>query len=220
MTQIRSAWNVRVAGSMRWYPRRGIARRTICASVVVVLIGSSDPARIPFFAVLEDHVGERLLVGGRNQVGCGRSLRAVHPHVQRIVAPEAEAAAFSFELHRGHTQIRQRSVDAGNATLVEHARQVAIIRVHQLHAVTEPGERFRRNPQRLRVAIESEDARRSGLEQRSRVAAQAHGAIDEQPASRWREECHRFGDHHRFVQGCGHERQIPKSASARASASV
>src|SRR3954470_11180046 len=44
LTQIRSAWKVRVAGSMRWYPRLGIARRTICASCAVVVTGASRRA--------------------------------------------------------------------------------------------------------------------------------------------------------------------------------
>jgi hypothetical protein len=92
--------------------------------------------------------------------------------------------------------------------------------VHQLHAIAEAGEGFRRHPQRLGVAIESQDPRRSRLEQRARMAAETYRAIDEQPASRGRKERHRFGDQYRFVQGCGHERQIPKSASARASVSV
>src|SRR5579884_2915971 len=39
LTQMRSAWNVRVAGSIRLGPRRGIARRTIDASCPVVVIG-------------------------------------------------------------------------------------------------------------------------------------------------------------------------------------
>ena len=41
---MRIAWNVRVAGSIREYPLRGIARRTTSANRPVVVIGAWDRA--------------------------------------------------------------------------------------------------------------------------------------------------------------------------------
>jgi hypothetical protein len=104
-----------------------------------------DPARDApgkaFFAVLEDHVGEILLVHVGQQVGGRRALRLIHPHVQRLVAPEAEPAPFRVELQGRHPQVRQHAVDEIQAPRIEDRAELAVIRVHELDAIAPGGER-------------------------------------------------------------------------------
>ena len=53
--------------------------------------GAGDGARMPLLAELEDDVGEIALGGLRHHVGGARAF-AAHPHVERAVEPEREAA--------------------------------------------------------------------------------------------------------------------------------
>ena len=87
--------------------------------------------------------------------------------------------------------------------------------MHQLDAVAPGRERFARARERVGIAIEADDARGAGFEQRARVAAESDGAIDEQAAALGPQELDDGRGHH------GHVRhQIPDSDNARASSSV
>ena len=55
---------------------------------------------VPFLTEPVDHVRQRPLVRVAYGLGRGRSLRRVHPHVERFVAAEAEASSRRIELHR------------------------------------------------------------------------------------------------------------------------
>ena len=91
-----------------------------------------------------------------------------------------------------------------------------VVGVHQIDAVGEGRQGRTRERQRLVVAIEADDARRARLEQRTRVAAQAHGTIDED-AARFRAQLTQdLGGQDGDVNG----RHTPNSDSARASSSV
>ena len=108
--------------------------------------------------------------------------------------------------------------DGVDAALVEHAVQLAVVGVHELDAIAERGQRFARQRERRRVAIEPEHAIRAGFEQRAAVAAETDRAVDEQPAARRLEQLEHLGHHDRLVQRrpC----QMPNSDSAFASSSV
>ena len=89
--------------------------------------------------------------------------------------------------------------------------------MHELDPIAKTRERRSRVLQRIDVAIETNHAVGSGLEQRTAVAAESHGAVDEEPAACGIEQRHRLYDEHRFVR---REAHIPNSDSARASSSV
>ena len=118
----------------------------------------------------------------RDQIGGGVAAGAVHPHVERLVALEAEAAARRVELHRRDAEIGERAVDVIDLPAVEHLVDGAVVGVDQLDAIAPGRQRLAGARQRVEIAIEADDARRAGLEQRARVAAEADGAVDEQPA--------------------------------------
>ena len=143
--------------------------------------GARDAPRIAFLAVFEDHVGQVLLVHMSNQVRCRLPLRPIHPHVERLVATETEATALAVELHRGNAEIGQRPRNSVDASGVQHFFELSIIRVHQLDAITHGCERRTRDRQCLGVAIQPEDARRAGIDQRTCVTAEPDRAIDEKP---------------------------------------
>ena len=118
-TQMRIAWNVRVAGSIREYPLRGIARRTMSASrpVVVDRPRPAAPRRSP--APPAARAAPRRTGRSRRPASVRRPppaspprspARRVHPHVERLVAPEAEPPIRRVELHRRHAEIRQHPV--------------------------------------------------------------------------------------------------------------
>jgi len=71
--------------------------------------------------------------------------------------------------------------------------------VNQLNLRAERGKSVARAFQRPWIAVESDDSRRSGLEQRSRMPPEAHRAVDENSAALWREVLEHLGNHHRRV---------------------
>ena len=152
---------------------------------------------------MRDQVGRRF-VGG-----------AIHAHVERLVAHEAEAPAGRIELHRGDTEIRERAVDPGDVPALEHVVDGAIVGVHQLDAVAPGRQRFARARQRVEIAVEPDDPRGAGFEQRSRVAAEPDRAVDEQTALFGAQMLEDLGGHDRDVR-----HQMPNSDNARASSSV
>ena len=95
---------------------------------------------------------------------------------------------------------------------------LAIVSVHQLDAIAEGGEGVARDGQRVRIAIEADQAVGARVEERAAVAAETDRAVDEESATCRREDLDGFGHHDRLVLRL--HRQIPNSASARASSSV
>ena len=94
-----------------------------------------------------------------------------------------------------------------DAARVEHLDETAVVAVHQLdtrspNAVSASP----RSRQRVGIAIDPDQPRRAGLEQRPCVSAETHRAIDEHAAARRREMLEHLGHHHRFVH---HSHQCP-----------
>ena len=160
---------------------------------------AGDAAREALFAELEDRVGELAFRRAGDEVGGGVAAAAIHAHVERLVALEAEAAARRVELHRRHAEVGERAVDAVDLAAVEDVVDRAIIGVHELDAVAPRRQRFARAGERVEVAIEADEARRAGFEQRARVAAEADGAVDEQAAVLGTEVLEDRGGHDRDV---------------------
>ena len=102
-----------------------------------------------------------------------------------------------------------------NLPLVQDIGDRAVVGVDELDALAPRRERLGGARERVEVAIESDEPRRPGFEQRAGVAAETDRAVDEQAAVFGTEKLQDLGGHDRHVR-----HQIPNSASARASSSV
>jgi hypothetical protein len=71
--------------------------------------------------------------------------------------------------------------------------------VHERDPIAEVPKRLASPDERVGITIEPDQPFRTSLEQRTRVPSKAHGAIDEDAASRWRQVLEHLGHHHRFV---------------------
>ena len=132
--------------------------------------------------------------------------RAIHPHVERLVALEAESAARFVELHRRDAEIGERAVDERDAAAVEHV-------VERRGSRRGPARRdrprrdsvARAQRQRVAIAIEADEPRRARFEQRARVAAEAHRTIDEDAAAFRTQLPQHFGGQDRDVRASNPE---------------
>ncbi len=215
LTQMRSAWKVRVAGSIRCQPRAATARRTISASRPVVSMrdccraiddGARHLPRPPLFAELVDHVGELFLVDPIDQVRGGLAPRAIHPHVERLVAAKTETAALGVELHRRHAEIRQHPRHLADAVARRAPRRSRDSRRAPASRDRRTRERLARDGERVGVAIDPDQPRRATLEQHPRVTAEADRAIDESAAALRLQERSHFVDENRNVRRFRHGR--------------
>src|SRR5690606_24086123 len=71
---------------------------------------AGDATRLALLAVGPQHVGDLALLGLGQPLGGALAGIGVHPHVERAVAAEAEAALGHVELRRGHAQVEQYPV--------------------------------------------------------------------------------------------------------------
>src|SRR5439155_2724800 len=108
---------------------------------------------------------------------------AVHAHVERLVALKAESASLRVELQRRDPEVGERPVDDGDAAAVEHLVDRSIVGVHELDPVAPWGQRRASDGERVEVAVEANQARRAGFEQRACMSAEADGTVDEQTAA-------------------------------------
>ena len=135
----------------------------------------------------------------RDALGRGRPAGLIHPHVERLVAPEAEPAALGVELHRGHAEVGQGAGHLGRALRVEHGVEVAVVGMGQPHAIAIGGQRLGRHGERLGVAVDADHLVGAALEERPRVPAEAHGAVHVRAPALRLQEPHGLVDHHRKV---------------------
>ncbi len=83
----------------------------------------------PFVSIIPQH-GCNFIHAGRGQIlSDGLPAAVVHPHIQRPVSAEAEAALGLIELRRRHTQIEQQPIGLRHALLVQHPRKLGEWRV-------------------------------------------------------------------------------------------
>ena len=135
LTRMRSAWNVRVAGCLpgsRVGTARGDQRRRAGR---VRSIGASRPRRTIARAMrrakrsspsAEQRVGDlALAMRARSHCAAVWSGLVVHPHVERSILHEAEAALGCVELRRRNTEIEQHAVQLPvQPCLADAARRV------------------------------------------------------------------------------------------------
>ena len=146
--------------------------------------GPGNPARLAFFAIAIDHVGDFGLVGGVEKIGRTRPV-APHPHVERAVIGKRKAAFGLVELHRTDTDVKnhaidlcqpgiaQRFTDFGKAVVVQHQQRIGTLRGWQ----QPPG------ANRIGIAIERMHAR-TASDQRQRIAARAKRPVGHRRARR------------------------------------
>ena len=89
---------------------RQTARRLDAPSATGLDDRPRHPSCVALFAEFVNHVRQRSFIGGGQHVGRRRAARSVHPHVERLVSPEAESAIRRVELHRRHAEIGQHTV--------------------------------------------------------------------------------------------------------------
>ncbi len=123
----------------------------------------------------------------------------IHPHVEDFVAPERESASFGIELQRRHAQVGECAVDAIDASRIEHRRQRPVVGMDQLEAIAVRGERRRRERERVGIAVEADHARRTRVEERTRVSTEPDRTVHEESAAGRRQPRHHLGREHRFV---------------------
>ena len=153
----------------------------------------------------------------RNSAAVSPDLR--HPHVERAVGLEREAAVGAVELHRADADIERDGVDQADAALGERA-------VHLAEALLDQGQARVRDERpsrfdRIGVAIEADHSSRPRREHGARVAARSEGAVDHGLAVVDGERGDDFVDQHRHMwgracAGAGHdERPALRGGSGR-----
>jgi hypothetical protein len=128
---------------------------------------------------------------------------------------KAEAAAWTVELERRHTKIGKGAVNLADAAGVERGVDFAVVGVDERDAVGPRRQCVTGTRKRVLVAVETNHASGAGLEQRTRMAAEAHRTVDEQPAALGTKMLDHLGGQDGQVVD-----QMPNSASTRASSSV
>ena len=179
---MRIAWKVRVAGSFfmpGWWPS---ALRTIVGELAGPLDRPGgddrpgDAARLRLLAIMEEDVGDLGFVGAVDEVGGARPVLA-HPHVERPVGLEGEAALGLVELHRGDADIERDAVDRVDVAVGKRLTHPGETLRHKRQALPARGQRLA-IPDRFGIAIESEDAGRPFVEDGLGVSARAERAVD------------------------------------------
>ena len=179
--------------------RRELGRRLERCRCARLHDAARDAPREPLLAEPVDGVGDLFLVRPAQQIRGGRARRRVHPHVERVVALKAESAPLGLELIRRHPHVGQRAVDAIDPPGLQNRRNRPIIRVHKLYAIAVLAQRLGGDAQRRGIAVEPDDLRRARFEQRERMAAHPHGAIDEDAALFGLQKGEHFARHHGLV---------------------
>ncbi len=168
--------------------------------------GAGDTTRLGLVAVAIDDVGDFRLVSSVEEVGRALAV-AAHPHVERAVGLEGEAALGPVDLHGGDADIERHSVDRLDVAVGKR--------------LTHPGKTLRNKSQapparsrqglaflyRIGIAIEGVDPGSPFLENRICVAAGAEGAVDMSFAGSDGECGDDLAQEHRDVRG-GHGRIV------------
>ena len=77
--------------------------------------GARNLAVKPLFTIISDYLANLFFAGLGQPLRGGLAARGIHPHIQRRIVAEAEAAFGIVDLRRRHAQIKQRTVHRFNA---------------------------------------------------------------------------------------------------------
>src|SRR4051794_18880656 len=148
--------------------------------------GAGNPARLPLFAEEINDVGEIAFRRARDDVGRSRACLP-HPHVERTIEAEREAAAGLVELHRGHPDVHHDAVDAIDALSRADFGEVGEAIFNERQAASGAGDQLGAALDRSTVAIYGNHPGSRHVEDRAAVAAGTKGRIDIKAAFAWGE---------------------------------
>ena len=134
-------------------------------------------ARMPLLAEDIDDVGEIGFRRARDDVGRGRAGLA-HPHVERTVETEREAALGLVELHRGDADIHHDAVDGIDALRRTDLGEIGKAVLDQRQPARGAFDQLEAAGNRRAVAIDRDDAGSRHIQDRAAVAAGAEGGVD------------------------------------------
>lgn len=134
----------------------------------------------PFFAIIRYDLPHLIHTGLRQPIRHRGSTSGVHPHVERAIPHEREAALGIIDLRRRHAQIQHHAIDLVDAELPQLFGHGGKAAMHHRH----PGIRRRQrigHRDRLGILVEHHQAgrRSQAAEQLAAVAAATEGAVDE-----------------------------------------
>ena len=176
--------------------------------------GAGDAPREALLAVKKDNVGERRLGQRIDEIRRRRPL-PLHPHVERPVGTEGQAASGIVELRRGRAEVEGDAGDIGNPECGQQLFHVAVAAFDQRQPAGSLRRQGRAAGDRIRVAIDGVDAAAHGLEQGARIAAAAERTVDVNPVVTRGERVNRLGEKNRDVGRVVHRAAPGAGASAR-----
>ncbi len=134
---------------------------------------------MPLLAQLREQARDLLRGEAPQQLGRGHALGGIEAHVERLLALEREAAPRLVQLVRREPEVEQHRGRALHARAARERGEVAEAAVREDHARAEAREAARGARERLRIAIDAEEARVvRALEEPLRVPAEADGPVD------------------------------------------
>ena len=171
--------------------------------------GARHGARASLLAIVVDDVGEHALIGLVDELGRALAAR-LHPHVERPVIAEREAALGLVELHRGDADIEHDAVERRHLEALGLFRQRTEARFGQGQPPAHRRDETGTAGDRTRVAVEREQRRlRLALQKRARIAAGAEGAVEIAAACFKGERVERLFHQHRDMRFAAHAGLAP-----------
>jgi hypothetical protein len=161
---------------------------------------AGDPAGKPLFAKRTNKLGKVGLRQGRHQVRSAQSV-AAHPHIERAVGAEREAAFRRVELGRGDAEIESDSGDRVDAHRSQELRHIAEPAFENAKALTVTLGQVAASPYRLRIAVDAKNPTMPSREQRLAVAAAAESPVDIDGIVAWDERSEDSVEKNRNVPG-------------------
>ena len=140
--------------------------------------GAGDAARGALLAELIDEIGERALLHAVDDVG-GAAPALLHPHVERPVGAEREAALRLVELHRGDADVEDDAVERQHFLARRLGGEIRETRLRKSEPPAELLHQRRTGGDRFRIAVERQHPRvRRRFENRARISARAECAVE------------------------------------------
>ena len=184
LTNMRSAWKVRVAGWISPGARVHDARDDVgerargarsAASARALTMARAIGAREALLAERRDDGGKIALGRRVDHVGGARPV-AAHAHVERAVLAEGKSALGLVELHRGDAEIEHDAVDRVMAEAARDRFEIGEPVLDQREPAARPLDQLGAARDRALVAVDADHARARRLEDRARIAAGAERA--------------------------------------------
>ena len=160
--------------------------------------GPRNPARLGFLAVFAEDAHQIGFARRVDQQGGRFAGGRIHPHVERPVVAEAEAAFGSVELMRGDTKVENRTIVGRAGQNGGNLRGIGEVGLHHGEATAVRAQLFRSMGQRLGIAVEADHIRSCG-EQGSGMPTSTQRAVEIDASRRGLEQRDNLVAQHRLV---------------------